>query len=219
VVARGGGSLADLFAFCDETLCRTVALLRVPVVASVGHHTDRTLIDDVAAVSCSTPTHAAEAAVPLHCTEARARVLEQARCLARHGRRAVPLRARTLALLARRPGEHLRRERERLARAVAAMDDAAARRVGAERTRVARRALVLQRQAAATAGARAAERRAGLDALAAALAAHDPARVLDRGYAMVEDGAGVVTSAQAARAAGAVRLTFADGAVDAEVQG
>ena len=51
VVARGGGSLADLFAFCDETLCRTVALLRVPVIASVGHHTDRTLIDDVAAVS------------------------------------------------------------------------------------------------------------------------------------------------------------------------
>src|SRR4051794_19049444 len=66
VVARGGGSLADLFAFCDETLCRTVALLRVPVIASVGHHTDRTLIDDVAAVSCSTPTHAAESAVPCH---------------------------------------------------------------------------------------------------------------------------------------------------------
>jgi exodeoxyribonuclease VII large subunit len=74
VVARGGGSLADLFAFCDETLCRTVALLRVPVIASVGHHTDRTLIDDVAAVSCSTPTHAAETAVPLHCGERRAAV-------------------------------------------------------------------------------------------------------------------------------------------------
>src|SRR5919204_5774929 len=72
VVARGGGSLADLFAFCDETLCRTVALLPVPVIASVGHHTDRTLIDDVAAVSCSTPTHAAEAAVPVHCGEAHA---------------------------------------------------------------------------------------------------------------------------------------------------
>ena len=67
VVARGGGSLADLFAFCDETLCRTVALLRVPVISSVGHHTDRTLLDDVAAVACSTPTHAAEAAVPLDC--------------------------------------------------------------------------------------------------------------------------------------------------------
>src|ERR671938_368630 len=53
IVARGGGSLADLFAFCDETLCRTVALLRVPVISSVAHHTDRTLLDDVAAVSCS----------------------------------------------------------------------------------------------------------------------------------------------------------------------
>ena len=41
IVARGGGSLADLFCFCDETLCRTVALLPVPVIASVGHHTDR----------------------------------------------------------------------------------------------------------------------------------------------------------------------------------
>ena len=72
VVARGGGSLADLFAFCDETLCRTVALLRVPVISSVGHHTDRTLLDDVAAVACSTPTHAAETAVPVDCTAARA---------------------------------------------------------------------------------------------------------------------------------------------------
>src|SRR5918997_4926979 len=75
VVARGGGSLADLFCFCDETLCRTVALLGVPVIASVGHHTDRTPIDDVAALSCSTPTHAAESAVPVHCAEARADVV------------------------------------------------------------------------------------------------------------------------------------------------
>src|SRR3954466_11226689 len=75
IVARGGGSLADLFCFCDETLCRTVAMLRVPVIASVGHHTDRTLIDDVAALSCSTPTHAAESAVAVHCTQARADLL------------------------------------------------------------------------------------------------------------------------------------------------
>ncbi|MBS1885508.1 MAG: exodeoxyribonuclease VII large subunit, partial [Actinobacteria bacterium] len=55
VVTRGGGSLADLWAFCDETLCRTVAMLRVPVVSAVGHERDSTLIDDVAAVACSTP--------------------------------------------------------------------------------------------------------------------------------------------------------------------
>ncbi len=78
IVARGGGSLADLLCFCEESLCRTVALLAVPVIASVGHHTDRTLLDDVAAVSCSTPTHAAEAAVGLDCARARA--------AARHGR-------------------------------------------------------------------------------------------------------------------------------------
>ena len=71
VVTRGGGSLADLWAFCDETLCRTVALLRVPVISAIGHERDSTLIDDVAAVACSTPTHAAEAAVPLDCAGAR----------------------------------------------------------------------------------------------------------------------------------------------------
>ena len=71
VVARGGGSLADLWAFCDETLCRTVAMLRVPVISAVGHERDSTLIDDVAAVACSTPTHAAEAVVPLDCLAAR----------------------------------------------------------------------------------------------------------------------------------------------------
>ena len=41
VVTRGGGSLADLWAFCDETLCRTVAMLRVPVVSAIGHERDR----------------------------------------------------------------------------------------------------------------------------------------------------------------------------------
>src|SRR5215207_9781291 len=114
VVARGGGSLADLFAFCDETLCRTVALLRVPVIASVGHHTDRTLIDDVAAISCSTPTHAAEAAVPIDCASERAALAGAALRLHRHGRRAVLERARALSRLSRAPGHHVARHRSRL---------------------------------------------------------------------------------------------------------
>ena len=114
IVARGGGSLADLFAFCDETLCRTVALLRVPVIASVGHHADRTLIDDVAAVSCSTPTHAAEAAVPVDCGAARAQLHGLASRLERQGRRAIVERARTLARLSRAPADHVARHRTRL---------------------------------------------------------------------------------------------------------
>ena len=152
VVARGGGSLADLFAFCDETLCRTVALLPVPVVASVGHHTDRTLIDDVAAVSCSTPTHAAEAAVPLDCVGARRESLTAgATALARHGRRAVLERARALAALSRAPAEHVARHRTRLHQQVRELR-ASARRGVAERRGLARtHGLVLDRKATATA--------------------------------------------------------------------
>ena len=114
IVARGGGSLADLLCFCDETLCRTVALLAVPVIASVGHHTDRTLLDDVAAVSCSTPTHAAEAAVGVHCGQARADLARAAGRLRDHGRRAVLTRARTLASFSRAPAAHLDRQRAHL---------------------------------------------------------------------------------------------------------
>ncbi|HUB76865.1 MAG TPA: exodeoxyribonuclease VII large subunit, partial [Solirubrobacteraceae bacterium] len=108
VVARGGGSLTDLLAFSDETLCRTVALLALPVIASIGHHSDRSLIDEVAAASCSTPTHAAEVAVPLDCAAARRAIASSARRLRRGGHQGVVVRARALAALSRAPAEHLR---------------------------------------------------------------------------------------------------------------
>lgn len=217
VVARGGGSLADLFCFCDETLCRTVALLGVPVIASVGHHTDRTLIDDVAALSCSTPTHAAESAVPVHCAEARAEVLTVARRLSVHARRALLHRAQALARLSRAPGEHIAGERRRLHQRLREIRAAGRRRVEHERGRSARKALVVDRKARAGAVD---ARNARLNALALALAAHDPDRTLERGYALVTDRAGdVVTSAAAARAAGDVRLRFGDAAVDATITG
>jgi exodeoxyribonuclease VII large subunit len=239
VVARGGGSLADLFAFCDEALCRTVAMLRVPVISSVGHHADRTLIDDVAAVACSTPTHAAETAVPLHCGEARAALGAAARglsrhadralagraavssaagALARHARRAVITRARELAALSRAPGEHVARQRRALHQSLREMRASATRRFAAERTATRRAAGALQRRAAAASGPDAAGRRAALESLALALAAHDPERLVERGYAVVDDRAGnVITSAKAAHAAGELRLFFADAAVDATV--
>jgi exodeoxyribonuclease VII large subunit len=218
VVARGGGSLADLFAFCDETLCRTVALLRVPVIASVGHHTDRTLIDDVAAVSCSTPTHAAESAVPLHCTEARAAVARSAMALRRHGAQAILGRARTLAQLSRAPAEHVARHRGRLHQWL--REIRAAGRRGSERRRadIRTRAVVLERKVAASAGPDLAARRSALDSLAAAIGAHDPKRVIARGYAVVDDREGnVITTAAAARKARDVRLAFSDAEVDATI--
>ena len=89
LVTRGGGSIADLWAFCDETLCRTVAMLRVPVVSAIGHERDSTLIDDVAAFACSTPTHAPEAVVPLDCAGARRDLERCIGALRRAGERAV----------------------------------------------------------------------------------------------------------------------------------
>src|ERR1700753_4044020 len=111
VVTRGGGSLADLWAFCDETLCRTGAMLGVPVVNAVRHERDTTLIDDVAAVACSTPTHAAEAAVPLDCRSARRELSRQAICLRRGADGAIGVRARHLGSLARGPARAVQRER------------------------------------------------------------------------------------------------------------
>jgi exodeoxyribonuclease VII large subunit len=193
-------------------------MLRVPVISSVGHHADRTLIDDVAAVACSTPTHAAETAVPLHCAEARAGLATAAASLSRHARRAVVTRARELAALSRAPGEHVARQRRALHQTLRELRASATRRFAAEGASGLRRAELLQRRAGAAAGPEAAGRRSALDSLALALAAHDPERIVERGYAVVDDRAGnVITSAETARAAGEVRLFFADAAVDATI--
>ena len=135
VITRGGGSIADLWAFCDESLCRTVALLAKPVISAVGHEIDRTLIDDVSAASCSTPTHAAEVAVRVDCVDARRRLTDAAGRLARAGRdrdehlnrlqraaerlhtgtrAALAQRARDLGALSRAPREHVARHRRDL---------------------------------------------------------------------------------------------------------
>ncbi len=218
IVARGGGSLADLLCFCDETLCRTVALLGVPVIASVGHHTDRTLLDDVAAVSCSTPTHAAEEAVGVDCVQARARLGAAAKRLQDHGRRAVLGRARTLAALSRAPSEQVARQRRRLHQQLREIRAAGRRRVAGERTLTHRHAEVLARQADAAVGHC---RRRGpreLERLALALAAHDPQRTLERGYALVQGPAGEpLPTAARARAQAEVRLRFADGTLGARI--
>ena len=242
VVSRGGGSLADLWAFCDETLCRTVAMLRVPVVSAVGHQRDSTLIDDVAAVCCSTPTHAAEEAVPLDCAAAR-------RSMRRSGGDPPPRRAGRR----RRQGPPPRRARPRpragpAARARGAQPEDARdpgrgrpRAAGAAhrpapdrprrpapRRRSRRRGARGRAQRAAQAGR--GPRRAplppgfaaaeeALERTRVALRAHDPERTLERGYALAETGSGEpVTSAAEARAAERLRLRFADGRLGVRIE-
>jgi exodeoxyribonuclease VII large subunit len=240
VVTRGGGSIADLWAFCDEALCRTVALLSVPVISAVGHDVDRTLIDDVSAVCCSTPTHAAEAAVGVDCAAAADRLRHAARRLDSCGRAAVLRRAREIGALSRAPRDHLDRHRrdlhqktreiraagrrniaalvdwqERVAGVVLARKrDAAAAAVSAEHARTAARATRLDRAAAAFAE----RRQAALAKHTAALFAHDPERTLERGYALLLDERGEpLGSGAAVRKAGSFTARMADADVPAKV--
>jgi exodeoxyribonuclease VII large subunit len=220
VVTRGGGSLADLWAFCDETLCRTVAMLRVPVIGAVGHERDATLLDDVAAVACSTPTHAAEAVVPLDCHAARGELARSAAALRRVGEGAVSGRSRHLVALARGPARALRRERIALNQKTREIRASSERGLAQRRAFQRRLALVvLERAARRAAGPEAAARREALRRAEVAFRAHEPERTLERGYALAEDAAGEpVTGAVAALAAGHVRLRFADGAVGAAIE-
>jgi exodeoxyribonuclease VII large subunit len=240
-VTRGGGSLADLWAFCDESLCRTVAMLRVPVVSAVGHERDSTLIDDVAAVACSTPTHAAEAAVPLDCRDARASLARCGAALRRAGEGAVASRAHHLATLARGPERALQRQRRDLNQTTRELRAASERGVELRREYQRRLAMVVLqratrrgREAVASAqglnsrmagtldraGAGAVRRRReAVESLGVALRAHDPEGTLERGYALATDAAGEpVTGTAAARQAGTLGLRFADGEVAADVR-
>jgi exodeoxyribonuclease VII large subunit len=138
ILCRGGGSAEDLWAFDHEQVCREVAACRVPVVCGIGHESDVSLAELVADVRASTPSNAAERAVPEHeALEAELRGLERRlaaaleaqlgrarlrleRALRRlgHGRARVQDAREELDQLTRRLEDatrlRLRRERERL---------------------------------------------------------------------------------------------------------
>ncbi len=218
IVARGGGSLADLLCFCEESLCRTVALLGIPVIASVGHHTDRTLLDDVAAVSCSTPTHAAEVAVGVDCARARIEHGNAAAKLREHGRRAVLSRATRLAALSRAPAAHLDRQRARLHQQLREVRAGSRRRVHAELGATEQRVRALQRKTDSSLLDCRRRQPRELERLALALAGHDPQRTLERGYVLAESASGEpLATAAHARVVGKLRLRFADDAVPARI--
>jgi exodeoxyribonuclease VII large subunit len=210
VVARGGGSTADLLAFDDERLCRAIFACAVPVVTSIGHTKDRPNCDHVAAAFAPVPAKAAELAI----RHSAADLLEE---LDRH-RVALGRVLDRPRLMVERMGELLQASRSRVTRKrldlIAALD-----RRSAEAMRELRRRLATQRQATDGHTSRlgpAAERvlarhieRVG--ALGAVIDAKDFRR---RGWVMaVDQGGHPIQSVANLQPADTLGLSFADGEV------
>ncbi len=215
IVARGGGSIEDLWAFNEEVVVRAIAECSIPVISAVGHETDTTLADFAADLRAPTPTAAAELAVPV-----REELLGQIAELALRKRRAVvrPVQLGRERLAAR--AERMPRPEALLSPQVQKLDDMAER---------LRRALVTSTQLARgelqQVGSRLslpllkARLERASDRLAAStrlFASLDPARVLERGYVRVTgaDGRTLVTRVAAAGEP-ALALHFRDGVLAA----
>lgn len=197
IVARGGGSMEDLWTFNEECVVRAVASCKKPVVSAVGHETDVTLCDLAADLRAPTPSAAAECVVPLR-SELTARVdamraalddAVRARLLQERARLSV-LRAQ---LAAGNPRRAVAMQRERLSALKARLHEAAVQALAQRRTALGQK----QRE---------------LELLS-------PYAVLSRGYAVVRRGEAVVESAAALHPGDEANIRFQDGETRVRVLG
>jgi exodeoxyribonuclease VII large subunit len=218
IVARGGGSIEDLWAFNDEGVVRAIAASSIPLISAVGHETDTSLSDYAADLRAPTPTAAAEIAVPV-LAELRLGLAAMGQRAERCARRYVERgreRTEAMARLLPKRDALLGPQRQKADDWGQRLDRALERRVASARRELDRTsgalrpAILTQRIAAA---------RQRLEQTFKLVEALNPAHVLDRGYAWVEArGGGVLTSAAAARKAGALTLHFGDGDIAARVE-
>lgn len=234
ILARGGGSLEDLWSFNSEAVARAIAASTVPVISAVGHETDVTIADFVADLRAPTPSAAAEmlcctrdellariAGCELRLVQAvRFRLSESARLVGRLGT------DRAATLLHRQIGRNLQRTDEkesRLREAMRKRNSAALATVSAlesrlryhdMRPRLAQDRHRLERLAASLTQAAnliVLRRRQRLETATAKLEQLSPLRILDRGYAIVRNKAGLVKSPTDAPPHSEIQIQFAKG--------
>ena len=190
VLARGGGSIEDMWCFNDENLARAIARSALPVVSAVGHEIDFTISDFVSDLRAPTPSAAAEI-VTGHWVDAARRLRDSRERMSGAIVRNLAARRQLLSHVAARvvsPRDRLREQAQRC-------DELSLRLERAIRVRLERR-------------------RAGMEQLMGKLDALSPLRFLERGYSFVRDPAAedrVVKSAEQIRAGQELRITFYDG--------
>ncbi len=195
ILARGGGSLEDLWPFNEEQVARVIFASRIPVVSAVGHETDVTIADFVADVRAPTPSAAAELATP--------DVMDLAVRLAGA---AYSMESRMVRMLGD-ARTALDQDIDRLGMRV-------------PDTKTPRQQIDVMLRSAGLAVRRVLEaKRAYLHTLDVQLAALGPAKILGRGYAMVRSANGsVLTGVEGIDAGDLMSITFRDGEVDAEAK-
>jgi exodeoxyribonuclease VII large subunit len=219
IVARGGGSIEDLWAFNDEAVVRAVADCTIPIISAVGHETDTTLCDFAADLRAPTPTAAAEIAVPVR-SDLLQRVGQLGLRMANIVRKHVDLAAERL--------EAQRRLMPRLSDLAAPhqqrTDDLAERLRQSLRTRVGKAEIAYSGPAMMLhprlLHRRVEQKQQQLDALTRLVGSLHPEAPLKRGFARVTDADGkTIMSRAAAVKAGDVTLRFVDGEVGGVVNG
>ena len=219
IVARGGGSIEDLWAFNDEAVVRAVANCTIPIISAVGHETDTTLCDFAADLRAPTPTAAAEIAVPVR-SDLLQRVGQLGLRIANIVRKRVDLAAERL--------EAQRRLMPRLSDLAAPhqlrTDDLAERLRQSLRTRVGKAEIAYSGPAMMLhprlLTRRVEQGQQRLDALTRLAGSLHPEAPLKRGFARVTDADGkTIMSRAAAVKAGDVTLRFVDGEVRSVING
>jgi exodeoxyribonuclease VII large subunit len=242
ILARGGGSLEDLWSFNEESVARAIAACSIPIISGIGHEVDFTIADFVADQRAPTPSGAAELAAP-DCNEWLRHLATHSRRLSSALRRSLTNRSSQLASLQRRlgqrhPGIELRQRAQRLdeleqrltrllqqqlrhRRALVAQQAAHLRHASpVVRLSAVKGRLQMSRASLESAFRRQLQHlRSQLRVAAGTLDAISPLATLQRGYAIVTDAQGhVVTDAGGLATGQMIQARLASGRVQARVE-